>query len=83
MIARPLMTADELKSLPKDTFIVTKTGAYPMKTVLRLFFKWGIVLDKEFVMPSLRKQWQIELNEKFDLPSVILEANADINPEDG
>ena len=31
MIERPLMTPDELKSLPKGTFIVTKTGFYPIK----------------------------------------------------
>ena len=29
MIERPLMTPDELKSLPKGTFIVTKTGFIP------------------------------------------------------
>ncbi|KJR47095.1 hypothetical protein UF75_2483 [Desulfosporosinus sp. I2] len=32
MIQRSLMTPDELKTLPKGNFIVTKTGAYPMKT---------------------------------------------------
>ncbi len=32
MIERPLMTPDELKSLPKGTFIVTKTGFYPSHT---------------------------------------------------
>ena len=42
MIERPLMTPDELKSLPKGTFVVMKTGFYPMKVKLKLFFKWGI-----------------------------------------
>jgi type IV secretion system protein VirD4 len=37
MIERPLMTPDELKSMPKGWFIVTKTGAYPMCTRLKLF----------------------------------------------
>ena len=40
MIERPLMTPDELKSLPKGTFVVMKTGFYPMKVKLKLFFKW-------------------------------------------
>ena len=31
MIERPLMTPDELKSMPKGQFIVMKTGAHPMK----------------------------------------------------
>ena len=36
MIERPLMTADELKSLPKGTFVVTKTGFHPIKVRLKL-----------------------------------------------
>ncbi|MBQ9045518.1 MAG: type IV secretory system conjugative DNA transfer family protein [Oscillospiraceae bacterium] len=47
MIERPLMTPDELKSLPKGQFIVMKTGAHPMKVKLKLFFEWGIVFDKK------------------------------------
>lgn len=46
MIERPLMTADELKSMPKGQFVVMKTGFYPMKVKLKLFFKWGIVFDE-------------------------------------
>lgn len=48
MIQRPLMTTDELKSMPKGNFILMKTGKNPMKTKLRLFTKWGIKLDKEY-----------------------------------
>jgi type IV secretion system protein VirD4 len=44
MMERPLLTADELKSLPKGNFVIMKTGANPMKTVLRLFLDWGIFL---------------------------------------
>ena len=52
MIERPLMTADELKSLPKGTFVVTKTGFNPIKVKLKLFFKWGIQFeDKPYVVP--------------------------------
>ncbi len=47
MIERALMTPDELKSLPKGTFVVTKTGAYPMRVRLKLFFEWGIVFPKQ------------------------------------
>lgn len=46
MIERPLMTPDELKSLPKGQFIVMKTGVNPMKTKLKLFFEWGIEFDE-------------------------------------
>lgn len=48
MIERPLMTTDELKSLPKGTFVVMKTGFYPMKVKLKLFFKWGIEFEEKY-----------------------------------
>ena len=47
MIERPLLTPDELKSLPKGDFIVMKTGVHPMRVHLKLFFKWGIEFDDE------------------------------------
>lgn len=52
MTGRPLMTPDELKIMPKDTFIVTRTGVKPMKTILRLFFEWGIELEETYQMPK-------------------------------
>lgn len=52
MMERPLMTADELKALPKGSFIVTKTGANPMRTRLRLFLDWGITFGKPYEMPE-------------------------------
>ena len=47
MMERPLMTADELKSMPKGQFVVMKTGFYPMIVHLKLFFNWGITFDAE------------------------------------
>lgn len=47
MIERPLMTPDELKSMPKGQFVVMKTGAHPMKVKLKLFFNWGITFDEK------------------------------------
>ena len=48
MIQRPLMTPDELKSLPKGNFIVSKTGSHPMRTKLKLFLKWGITFEEPY-----------------------------------
>ena len=45
MMERPLMTPDELKSIPKGHFIVMKTGTHPMRTHLRLFLEWGDYLQ--------------------------------------
>ena len=50
MIERPLMTPDELKSLPKGTFVVMKTGFYPMKVKLKLFFEWGIKFEEAYTV---------------------------------
>ena len=47
MTERPLMTADELKSMNKGSFIVMKTGTHPFISKLKLFFKWGIDFDCE------------------------------------
>lgn len=47
MIESPLMTPEELKSMPKGQFVVMKTGFHPMKVKLKLFFKWGIEFDKD------------------------------------
>lgn len=50
MVARPLMTVDELKTLPRFHFIITKTGCHPMRTKLDLFFNWGIELNTEYTV---------------------------------
>ena len=52
MMERPLMTPDELKSMPKGQFIVMKTGFYPMKVKLKLFFKWGITFEEPYMVPD-------------------------------
>jgi len=48
MIARPLMTPDELKSMQKGQFVIMKTGRNPIRATLRLFTKWGITFDKQY-----------------------------------
>lgn len=52
MMERPLMSADELKSMPKGEFIVMKTGVHPMKVKLRLFLEWGITFGKPYEVPE-------------------------------
>jgi len=48
MMGRPLMTPDELKAIPKGSFVVMKTGTNPMQTKLRLFLDWGITFGKAY-----------------------------------
>ncbi len=52
MIGRPLMTVDELKSMPKGQFIVMKTGTHPMISKLKLYFKWGIQFHEPYILPD-------------------------------
>lgn len=52
MIGRPLMTVDELKSMPKGQFIVMKTGTHPMISKLKLYFKWGIQFGEPYSLPD-------------------------------
>jgi len=66
MIARPLMTPDELKAMPKFHFIVAKTGCHPMKTKLELFFKWGIQFGQEYKIADKAAQ-KVEYANKADI----------------
>ena len=52
MVARPLITPDELKVMPKGSFIVAKTGIHPMQVQLRLFLDWGIRFEKPYEVPE-------------------------------
>ena len=52
MMERPLLTPDELKSIPKGDFIVQKTGQHPMRTRLRLFLEWGITFEEPYIVPE-------------------------------
>lgn len=53
MIGRPLMTPDELKSMPKGQFIVMKTGTHPMISPLKLYFKWGIKFEEPYMLRDM------------------------------
>ncbi len=82
MIERPLMTPDELKSMPRGQFIVMKTGFYPMKVRLKLYFDWGIQFDEQYAVPENgnRKVAYAEKNEL--LQAIILKYHPDWLKED-
>lgn len=65
MMERPLLTADELKSLKKGNFVVMKTGVHPMQTRLNLFLDWGITFDKTYEIEerSHRKVYYVDKEE--------------------
>ena len=71
MIERPLMTPDELKTMPKGSFIVAKTGVHPMKVRLRLFLDWGIRFGKPYEVPE-RVQRPVAYASRQELEDAIL-----------
>ena len=72
MIERPLMTPDELKSIPKGQFIVMKTGTHPMRTRLRLFLEWGITFGEPYQVPE-RAARKVAYASKLELETAILQ----------
>ena len=88
MMERPLMTADELKALKRGSFIVTKTGFYPMRTLLRLFLDWGITFDKPYTIAE-KAHRRVAYADKKELERAIMEKHPsqkgevkDFEPED-
>ena len=73
MMERPLMSADELKSMPKGSFVVMKTGTHPMRTKLKLFYQWGIRFEKPLEMPDLGNR-PVHYAGRVDLEMAILKA---------
>ena len=71
MIERPLMTVDELKSMPKGHFIVMKTGCHPMKTRLKLFFKWGIQFEDAYSIEE-KSERKVHYADRAELEMEIL-----------
>ena len=72
MVERPLMTPDELRSIPKGHFVVMKTGCHPMQTRLRLFLEWGITFEKEGYTVPARKNAQVYYAGRKELEESIL-----------
>lgn len=72
MTERPLMSADELKAMPKGQFVVMKTGAYPMKVRLKLFFDWGISFGEPYTVKENANR-KVEYAEKKELIEKIVE----------
>ena len=83
MIERPLMTVDELKSMPKGSFIVMKTGCHPMKTRLKLFFRWGIQFEGAYTVEEQAER-KVLYADSEELEAEILKMfpqTADTEPE--
>ncbi len=47
MVGRDLLSADEMRVLPKGTFLIAKTGCHPVRQKLPLYLDWGITFPEE------------------------------------
>mgnify|MGYP000093236149 CR=1 FL=1 len=65
------MTPDELKSMPKGSFIVAKTGVHPMRVRLRLFLDWGIRFGEPYEVPE-KAQRPVAYADKQELEEAII-----------
>lgn len=81
MMSRPLMSSDELKTLPKGNFILAKTGCCPMKTKLPLFLKWGIVFGEVYEVPE-RAAREVLYADRLELEQEIMRRRNDWEDED-
>ncbi len=75
MMERALMTPDELKSIPKGSFVVMKTGTHPMRTRLRLYLEWGIAFGKPYAVPE-RALRGVKYANREELETNIVKAHA-------
>lgn len=75
MTERPLLSSDELKSIPKEHFVVMKTGMHPMRTRLRLYLEWGISFDEAYSIPK-REHSVIRYAGREELVSAIQRKNS-------
>lgn len=80
MIERPLMTPDELKSMPKGRFVVTKTGTYPMRTRLKLFLEWGITFGQAYEIKEQAAR-KVAYADRRKVEEEIIRRNAAFEPE--
>lgn len=71
MMSRPLMSQDELKTLPKGHFILAKTGNCPMQTRLPLFLKWGIQFGDAYEVPEQAAR-SVKYADRFELEQEIV-----------
>lgn len=82
MMEWPLMTPDELRSMPKGQFVVMKTGTHPMRTRLRLFLDWGITFGKPYQPPEKAAR-PVAYASRRDLERAILQERSTEKPPEG
>ena len=73
MMGRPLMSPDELKTLPKGNFILAKTGS-PDEDATTVIFKGGIHFEEPYEMPEKAAR-PVFYADRFELEEEIMLRN--------
>ncbi len=81
MIERPLMTGDELRTMKKGSMLVTKTGAHPLMTKMKLFSKWGITFGEPYKLQDKSARPVKYVSEK-DIITAIMKKNRQEHKEE-
>ncbi len=74
MIEQPLFPADELRTMEKGKMLVTKTGAHPIVTKMKLYTKWGITFGEPYTLPDKSARAVKYVSEK-DIATTIMKKN--------
>lgn len=72
MVQSQLMTAEKIKTMPQDQWILAKTRMKPMLTKLKRFTEWGIELDEPYHAPEHSARQVLYAN-KNRLKAAVLE----------
>ena len=75
MIERPLMTGDELRTLPKGSMLVSKTGAHPVITHMQLYTRRGITFVSEPYMLQDKSARPVKYVSEQDIAVAIISKN--------
>lgn len=80
MMERALMTPDELKTMPRGSFVLMKTGQRPMQTRMRLFLDWGITFNEPYEVTEKGNR-KVRYADKWELErSIVGESGEDWAP---
>lgn len=71
LVQKPLMTAEQIRTMPEDQWILMKTRKKAMLTTMKRFDDWGIKLDSPFRMPEFATR-QVKYASKDELRSAVL-----------
>ena len=72
MVQRPLLTADEIKTLEQNKWILMKSRCHPLISIMKRYNEWGIELDSPYQMPENAAR-RVKYADKDELRHAVLQ----------